>query len=75
MYVYKYARYKSDESQDHETLEDCIRAALSDLETGDAWPLGIYDGQMVALWFMHGPLGCGESLVEFAARHGINVEL
>ena len=55
---------------DCDSLENAILFAWSALESGDAWPQRILDGEQT-LWEQSGPLTSSASLKRFAAQNGI----
>jgi len=69
------------ESKSHHTtcrqecadLAEAIGCAWADLETGEAWPGRILNGEAV-LWEQAGPLQTRDSLTAFARANGVTLD-
>ena len=70
-YVYNYARYFNDGSYTCSSLEDAVKAAACDLDTGDGWPVSITRDGLVLWKSFVGQTS--SSLASFAKQNGIDI--
>ena len=69
-YYYEYVRHVTPCRQECHDLEEAVGCAWDDLETGDAWPRKILNGQAV-MWEQIGPMQTRDSLTAFAKANGV----
>jgi len=74
MYYYESMRYFTPYRQECHNLAEAVSCALADLETGEAWPKRILNGQTV-MWKQSGPMQTYDSLEVFANANGVEHDL